>query len=477
MNAEEKRVDVNALALDDLEKATIGQVEKMKVLPLPDAAEFPEGGTRAWLTVLGAFCINFCGFGYATAFGVYQDYYVREYLSESSPSAISWIGSLNALLGVSMSLVSGPLYDRGNILSVIYTGCFFQAFSLFILSFCRPQQLYQILLVQGIGFGAGLGLTYVPAVAIVSHYFHRRRSLVMALAQSGVPLGALIHPILLNNLLPYSGPAESEAGARGRMSFANATRVSAGLVTAILVLGCVMVKPRPGFVVKSPREECEAQARPSRKGLIVGFWISLKRVWKDRPYVFATVGMVTYVIAFWYPVFFLQLAATTHGMSDKFAFYVLVIMNGAGLVGRVSSGFIAEIVGVAPAVTASTAAGTAFVFCFLALKDVGSTVVLAVLGGYFFGFYAALLPSLLASLTDDCSELGMRMGLSFTIEGIGGLIGPPICGALLTSRFIWWRPTLFSGIMGLVGFSLFAAASMSERRKIAMKKLAAVGCE
>ncbi|KAJ7046294.1 hypothetical protein C8F04DRAFT_1063903 [Mycena alexandri] len=41
----------------------------------------------AWATVLGAFLIQFCGFGYTTSFGVYQDFYVRDYLSQSSPSA------------------------------------------------------------------------------------------------------------------------------------------------------------------------------------------------------------------------------------------------------------------------------------------------------------------------------------------------------------------------------------------------------
>ena len=30
---------------------------------------FPEGGTRAWMVVLGAFCVSFSTFGYMNAFG------------------------------------------------------------------------------------------------------------------------------------------------------------------------------------------------------------------------------------------------------------------------------------------------------------------------------------------------------------------------------------------------------------------------
>ncbi len=31
--------------------------------------EFPEGGFRAWLVILGSFFACFCAFGYATSFG------------------------------------------------------------------------------------------------------------------------------------------------------------------------------------------------------------------------------------------------------------------------------------------------------------------------------------------------------------------------------------------------------------------------
>ncbi len=33
------------------------------------ANDFPEGGTRAWLVVLGAYCVSFSTFGYVNAYG------------------------------------------------------------------------------------------------------------------------------------------------------------------------------------------------------------------------------------------------------------------------------------------------------------------------------------------------------------------------------------------------------------------------
>ncbi|KAF7305428.1 MFS general substrate transporter [Mycena chlorophos] len=419
----------------------------------PDVQQYPEGGLAAWLTVFGAFIVNFCGFGYTTAFGVFQDFYVREYLSHSSPSAISWIGSVNTLLGVSLSVVSGPLYDRGHVRALISAGCLIQALGLFLLSLCQPQQLYQIMLSQGVLLGIGLGLTYVPALALVSQYFRRRRALAMTLTQAGIPLGAIVHPILLNNLLPSPGMVH-------RLSFAAATRVSAALMTALLLLGCLLARPRPGMIsVKtqspSPRSDC----RPS------SFWISVRKAARDRSYVLATLGMLLYITPFFYPPFFLQLEATTHGMSDTFAFYILVIMNAAGLVGRLAAAFLVGHIEAAVLVTSAAGACTLVTLSMLFLRTVASAVVIAIFFGFFIGIYASLCPSLINSLTDDPSELGLRMGLSYTVEGIGGLVGPPICGALLTSRFVWWRPTVFSGVMGLGGFGCFLPATIILRQK------------
>ncbi|KAJ7066195.1 MFS general substrate transporter [Mycena amicta] len=426
------------------------------VLKEDEAIVYPEGGAVAWLTVFGAFLVNFAGFGYTTAFGVYQDFYVRDYLSQSSPSNISWIGSISVLLGLSLSVVSGPVYDRGYVRSVIYSGCLLQAFSLFMLSFCQPQQLYQVLLAQGIGFGIGLGFVYIPSLAVVSHYFHRRRSLAMTLTQAGIPLGALVYPILLNNILPVP-----HANGGHRLSFAAATRVTAALTTVLLFMGCWLVKPRQELVQRALAKNVNTPLSDGHPA----FWSSLKKAGRDWPYVLATAGNLTYSTTFWYPTFFFQLDVTTHGMSNNFAFYVLVIMNGSGLVGRLSSAFLAELFGTALVITASTAACSILIFSMLLMRTVASVVVLAILIGYFSGVFAALMPALIAELTDNATEVGMCMGLCFTIEGFVALAGAPICGALLTSHFIWWKPTLFSGITGLIGTTLFLVVTIMVRRK------------
>ncbi|KAJ7433451.1 hypothetical protein B0H11DRAFT_2296850 [Mycena galericulata] len=103
--------------------------------------------------------------------------------------------SVNAFLLISGGLVAGRLYDRGHFYFLLYGGSALMCFSLFMLSLCKPEQFYQIFLAQALGMGIGVGAVYIPSVAIVSHYFQKRRALAMSIVASGSSLGAVVHPI------------------------------------------------------------------------------------------------------------------------------------------------------------------------------------------------------------------------------------------------------------------------------------------
>ncbi|KAJ7164233.1 major facilitator superfamily domain-containing protein [Mycena filopes] len=439
MNTPAKKVEDESSA-----RTTVSDSAVSKVLPKGEAPAFPEGGFRGWTTVAGAFLVQFCGFGYTTSFGVYQDYYTRTYLTRSSSSAISsphprWIGSINAFIIISGGLVSGRLFDRGHFYRLIYFGIFLQCFSLFMLSLCKMDQLWPIFLAQGLGAGIGSGMLYIPSVAVVSHYFQKRRALAMSIVASGSSLGAVLHPIMLNNTFQSLG-------------FANAVRASAGLITGLLLIASLLMRPRLPPAATHPR-----------------FWKSLPRFARDTPYLFAVAGISWFTIGFYFPVFYLQLDAIKHGISEKLAFYSLVILNGSSFVGRLVPGFFARRFGVANMITIASGGGAVLILCMIALKTIASVVVIGVLYGFFSGCFVTLMAPLIAILTDDMGEVGLRMGICFGFVGIGGLVGPPINGALLTSNYIWWRPALFSGVMAFVGFAFFVAMVLALRRKARAK--------
>ncbi|KAJ6466027.1 major facilitator superfamily domain-containing protein [Mycena vitilis] len=418
----------------------LGSQPGAELAPVPSTPTFPEGGRQAWATLAGAFIVQFCGFGYTSSFGVYQDFYTRDYLSKSSSSAISWIGSINAFIVISGGLFAGRLYDRGHFHLLVWGGCLLQGFCLFMLSLCKREQLYQIFLVQGLGLGIGSSLAYIPSMAVVSHYFQKRRAVAMTIVASGASLGAVVHPIMLNNTFHSLG-------------FANAVRASAGLVSGLLFIACLMMRPRLHPATMHPP-----------------FWKSLPRFSQDLPYVFAILAMSTYLAGFYFVPFYLQLDAIKHGIDQTLAFYSLVILNVSSFVGRISPGFLVHRLGVIPMCAVAAGAGAVLILCMIALKSIASVIVIAVIYGYFSGIFVTLMVPLVTVLTDDLGELGLRLGVGFGFVGIGGLVGPPINGALLGADFVWWRPALFSGLMSVVGFGFYLATIVAFERK---KKAAA----
>lgn len=48
------------------------------------------------------------------------------------------------------------------------------------------------------------------------------------------------------------------------------------------------------------------------------------------------------------------------------------------------------------------------------------------------------------------------MGMMFAMAGIGSLVGAPICGAFLTSHYIWWKAVIFAGSIASGGCIMFA---------------------
>lgn len=384
-----------------------------------------DGGRLAWATAFGSFLIQFCGLGYVASFGVYQDFYTRIYLTNQPPSTISWIGALGAFLIPSCTLISGLLYDRGWFYHLMIVGSLLQSLSLFTLSFAKPGQFYMIFMVQGVLSGIGMGLTYGPSMVVISRHFSKRRTLVMSLVASGTPLGAIVHPIMLNHLL------------NGPVGFTRGVRASAGFVSALLLIACLSMRTR---ALSTPTANYSAVVRNCSR---------------EVPFILMTVGILLCQLGFYFPVFYLQLDSIKHGINAHFSFYSLVIMNAACIIGRCTAGIIPAYTGLLNLLIASSAACGVIIISMIALSNISGVVVIGVGYGYFSGVYIAVLVPLVTMLTPDLSELGARVGICFAFTAFGSMLSGPISGALLSSQYRWLIPSLFSGIICLVGSLVF----------------------
>ncbi|CAE6359818.1 unnamed protein product [Rhizoctonia solani] len=424
-DAETTTLDVSNTAPTKSEKQT----------PAYSPPHIPDGGATAWATVAGAWLVIFCTFGYVNAFGVYEDYYTRIYMTNKTSSDVAWIGSTQLCLQFLLGAVSGKLFDEGYFHALVGCGSVLYIFCLFMLSLAKEQQFYQIFLPQAIGMGIALGLIFLPSVSIVSHHFSKRRSLAVGIVTTGSSSGGIIFPIMLNKMFERHG-------------FAWAVRSTAFLVLGLLTIANLLMRTRlPSRSQRPPTPPPD-----------------FKAIMTDTAYLVTIAGTFCVMMGIFVPIFYIQLFAVQHGVNETLAFYSVAILNAASIFGRTIPNFIADKIGPFNLLILCSVVSGALIFAMLGVNSSGTLIVFSILYGFFSGAYVSLITPVLISLAKAFYEIGIRMGIAFTILGVAALTGTPIAGALLTRELIWWRPIVFAGILVICGCAFMLVARTLQAR-------------
>jgi MFS family permease len=170
--------------------------------------------------------------GYILSFSLFQSHYATA-LPNVASSTISWIGSLQIALLFLVGAISGRALDAGLFHAAFRTGLALQLAGVLAASFFASGPYPALLLTQGVLQGVGNGLQFTPAVALMSTYFARRRSLAIGLAASGASVGGVTYPLLMRQLLP-------------RVGYAWTLRAAALLMGAVGAATAAFLRPRVG---------------------------------------------------------------------------------------------------------------------------------------------------------------------------------------------------------------------------------------
>ena len=80
--------------------------------------------------------------------------------------------------------------------------------SMVLTSFCRAY--WQLILAQGVAFGIGGGLLYLPAASIISQYFDKKKGIAFGIASIGSSLGEYLYrPTWYDQLTEFDFEAQS----------------------------------------------------------------------------------------------------------------------------------------------------------------------------------------------------------------------------------------------------------------------------
>ena len=126
---------------------------------------------------------------------------------------------------------------------------------------------------------------------------------------------------------------------------------------------------------------------------------------------------------------YIDLSATTAGISPEFSFYLLSIANAGSGVGRIVSGILADKFGALTITAPLTLLCGIMTYAWPFATTKGSLIAIGVIYGFCFGAYISLFVVPLMMM-GDMHDAGRRSGTALTIMALGAVAGLPISGVI-----------------------------------------------
>ncbi|KAJ7031264.1 MFS general substrate transporter [Mycena alexandri] len=427
--------EVNILAESD--KITQDRKEEDSIVP---EAAFPgdNGSLRAWLIVLGAFFSVFSTFGYVNSWGesnsisrrapvsfgshnsqVFQAYYQLNLLKDNTSSEIAWIGSVQLSLTFGIAILMGRLFDNGWF--ALPAACASVALVTLTILTGQCTEFWHFLLCQGFAIGAACGVIFGPTLAIVSHWFKRRRSTALGIVAAGSSVGGLIIPIMVQKLIPQIG-------------FPWTVRVVALMLlftTGIMNL-CLRRRLAP---VKT-------------SGGIFNW-----KAFKYKPFSLYTLAVFVCFFGLYTLLTYIDVSATNAGIDPSFDVYLLAFANGSSGVGRIMTGLLADRIGCMSVMIPGTLLAAIVTYIWPFAHSLPSLIAVAVIYGFASGIFVGLQAVPLIHM-GDMSDVGRRTGTLFSILSISALAGPPISGAIASATGNYKAVGYYAGSAMMVALAI-----------------------
>ncbi|KAH0343469.1 MFS general substrate transporter, partial [Aureobasidium melanogenum] len=404
-----------------------------------DAITYPEGGTQAWLVVLGAWCGLTASIGVYNTTGVFSVIISSSVLPTTSASSLGWIFSIYAFVVWSVGVWVGPCFDvfGPRLLMLAGTGC---------------TVLGMIFLAFSILTGLGSSLLLTPSMACVAHWFDTRRGLASGIAWTGSGFGGVLFPLVIQALLPKLGWSWS-------------IRIVAFITLALCILSVCFCrsrlsapKPKDG---KSPWRATLPDYRIFLDGTGAMAVTTLGTLFTDLAYYIPITYLPTYYLT-------RQNISPDAGItgSAAFGYQLLAILNAASCFGRLTSGTLGDHFGHYNTMIVSLFFCAVSVLAFwipdILAPDLSSPallIVFVILFGFVSGSNVSLTPICLGQLC-GIGDYGRYYASCYTVVAFGVLTSLPAAGGILdavdaTGKRKYWGVAVFTGLSYVAALACF----------------------
>lgn len=385
--------------------------------------------------ILAASSVVFIGLGITNTFGVFQEYYVEHTLKDVKPEKIIVIGSTAASMYFVLGAFAGRFADLIGYRPSLVLGSSLMVGSMFAASAATTYT--HLLLSQGVGFGLGLSFTYLPAVSISRQYWKHNHGVANAVVVSGGALGGAILPYVVRLLIAQQGLSQT-------------FRILGYVAAAGLLPSVIFLRPSKPTV---PVWRQQAIERPPLLDISLLYNSQFNAL-----LLASTVAMFGFL-----PRYFLLVdSAISQGVNPSFTPWLLGMMNGLSIIGRIGVGFYADRFGKVSALSLS------FILCglghltfwvsgvLLPTTDTAEVTAMftcfVVYTGIFGSGFISLFPVVMSHLF-GAEALASKQGLFNTVIGLAILAGPSMVYAIIGDGEIhrWTIAIVSAGLFMVVG--------------------------
>ncbi len=362
---------------------------------------------HGWVVVGGAFLTMFLGFGIVYSFAAFIDALESEF--GASRTGVSLVYSVSSALYFSLGALSGVVADRLGPRVMVGTGLL--AVGVGLIAASLGDSLFLVGLAFALGTGLGVGMSYVPSVGAVQHWFLRKRGFASGLAVAGIGVGMLLLPPLAAGLIALFG-----------------WRIAMAVLGALALIGAVvatlMVESSPERRGLGPDGDPPLPAGTAGEPLPGTRWADAVR---SRPFKLLYLASFLVALGLFIPFVHLVPYAQGEGLGRTQAVLLLSLIGVGSTAGRFVLGGIADRVGRRPAL-GGMLLGLAIMMGFWAVASgFWSLAAFAVIYGMCYGGFVALLPALTMDYFGARSVSGL-IGALYTSVAVGTFAGPALAG-------------------------------------------------
>ncbi|KAI9370245.1 major facilitator superfamily domain-containing protein [Aspergillus egyptiacus] len=360
--------------------------------------EFPDGGVRSWLVVLGSFLLLMASYGLMNSVGVLQSHLETHQLSAYSNRDVGWVSGLFVFTSLGLGVFVGPLFDAYGPKELVAVGSGLYALSVLLVAECT--QYWHFIICFGLAGGIGAALVSNVGMSCVPHWFQAKAGMALGTAMAGSGLGGVIFPYIMRE-------------AWATVGFKWGMRIVALVILVLCGIASFLVKsrlPRGGRVKAAFDIRCFKDARFS--------WMTAATFCLELP-VFALLGLLpTYVV--------------DQGFSTSQSVNLLVILNVFNCVGRLIAGRVADLYGRLNVLLVLIACGIVLIFAILYpfSHSIVALYIFCALYGLSSGSFISLAPVCVRQIS-PAKEIGMRFGTLYCFVSFATLICIPIGGEML----------------------------------------------